>query len=104
MMSTYELQIAINGLLKSDSSRIWPVARSRLRCGARSKPRLIVSERIAKLSSCCAVIGASRLMLISRYRPHTRARLCVYVIESSGIARAALRQGFCELQIADCRL
>src|SRR5829696_1389110 len=65
MISTYELQIAINGLLKSDSSRIWPVARSRLRCGARSKPRLIVSERIAKLSSCCAVFGASRLMAIS---------------------------------------
>src|SRR5436190_10404307 len=45
-MSTYELQIAINGLLKSDSSRIWPVARSRLRCGARSIPRLMVSERM----------------------------------------------------------
>ena len=28
-----------------------------------------------------------------------RARLCVYVIWSSGIARAALRLGFCELRI-----
>ena len=41
MMSTYELQTAMNGLPKSLSvRRIWPVARSRLRCGARSMPLL----------------------------------------------------------------
>src|SRR5690348_5990944 len=46
MMSTYELHTATNGLSKSDRSRICPVARSRLRCGARSNPRLMVSLRI----------------------------------------------------------
>ena len=45
-MSTYELQTATNGLSKSLGVRIWPVARSRLRWGARSSPRLMVSERI----------------------------------------------------------
>ena len=45
MMSTYELQTATNGRSHSPSFT-WPVARSRLRCGARSIPRLIVSERM----------------------------------------------------------
>ena len=45
-MSQYELQTAMNGLSKSRASRICPVARSRLRCGAREFPFLITSDRI----------------------------------------------------------
>ena len=37
----YELAMAMNGLLKSSSLWITPVARSKERCGARSKPFLI---------------------------------------------------------------
>src|SRR5262245_61527985 len=48
MMSTWLLQIAINGLSQSPSPT--PVARSRLRWAARASPRLIVSERIVWLS------------------------------------------------------
>jgi len=44
--SIYELHIPINGLLKSESSLITPVAFSKLRCGARSKPFLIKSDLI----------------------------------------------------------
>ena len=36
----------MNGLLKSASDSIEPVARSRLRCGARSNPFLMMSERM----------------------------------------------------------
>ncbi len=43
--SMYELQTPMNGLLKSASLRMAPVARSRLRCGARVKPRLTSSLR-----------------------------------------------------------
>ena len=42
MISTKELQTAMNGLSKS-ASAMTPVARSRERCGARSTPFLIVS-------------------------------------------------------------
>ena len=45
MMSTWLLQIAMNGLFQSPSPT--PVARRRLRCAARESPRLMVSERIA---------------------------------------------------------
>ncbi len=46
MMSTYEFAMAMKGLSKSSS--FTPVARSRLRCGARSIPFLIASERMAR--------------------------------------------------------
>ncbi len=45
MMSTWLLQTAINGLRKSSSPS--PVARSRLRWGARASPSLTMSERMA---------------------------------------------------------
>src|SRR5437762_1517691 len=44
MMSTWLLQIAMNGLFQSPSPT--PVARRRLRWAARESPFLIVSERI----------------------------------------------------------
>src|SRR5690242_11376705 len=44
MISTWLLQIAMNGLFQSPSPT--PVARRRLRWAARESPRLIVSERI----------------------------------------------------------
>src|SRR5664279_6006175 len=40
--------MAINGLLKSSSDSMLPVARNRLRCGARSAPFLMTSERMVK--------------------------------------------------------
>ena len=46
-MSTWLLQIAMNGLSQSPSPT--PVARSRLRWAARASPRLIVSERMVRL-------------------------------------------------------
>ena len=45
MMSTWLLQMAMNGLSQSPSPT--PVARSRLRWAARESPRLMVSDRIA---------------------------------------------------------
>src|SRR4051812_44074230 len=46
-MSTYELQTAIIGLSQSSGPRIWPVARSRLRWGARFVPRVMTCDRIS---------------------------------------------------------
>src|SRR3954451_11209985 len=43
MICTKLLQTAMNGLSKSASDEITPVARRRLRCGARIMPFLIVS-------------------------------------------------------------
>src|SRR3954469_14767790 len=43
MICTKLLQTAMNGLSKSASDEITPVARSKLRCGARIMPFLIVS-------------------------------------------------------------
>ena len=43
MIWTWLLQIAMNGLSKSASLLTTPVARRRLRCGARIMPFLIVS-------------------------------------------------------------
>ena len=48
MMSTWLLQIAMNGLSQSPSPT--PVARSRLRWAARASPSLIMSERMVRLS------------------------------------------------------
>ena len=45
MMSTWLLQMAMNGLRKSSSFR--PVARSRLRWGARASPNLTMSDRMS---------------------------------------------------------
>ena len=45
-MSVYELAIAINGLSKSASLWIAPVARNNARWGARSNPFFTMSERI----------------------------------------------------------
>ena len=47
-MSTWLLQIAMKGLSQSISPT--PVARSRLRWAARASPRLIMSERMVRLS------------------------------------------------------
>src|SRR5258708_15581351 len=44
-MCKYGLHTGMNGLSKAAASRIWPVARSSARCGARAGPRLIASDR-----------------------------------------------------------
>ena len=51
MICTKLLQTAMNGLSKSASDRTTPVARSRLRCGARMTPFLIVSLMAMRCSS-----------------------------------------------------
>src|SRR5215469_14296117 len=48
MISTWLLQMAMNGLPQSPS--LTPLARSKLRWAARASPRLIVSERMVRLS------------------------------------------------------
>src|SRR5687767_11993688 len=51
----------MNGFSKSRGSRIWPVARSSARCGARAGPRLIASDGWG---------GAIRGMEVKRPLPH----------------------------------
>ena len=60
MMSTWLLQMAMNGFLKSPSRK--PVARRRLRWGARTSPNLIVSDRMVFFP----FQGENRPMLNSR--------------------------------------
>src|SRR3954447_11643518 len=57
MMSTWLLQIAMNGLSQSPSPT--PVARSRLRWAARESPFLIVSERIVRPFESVDIVGVS---------------------------------------------
>ena len=64
MMSTWLLQMAMNGLSQSPS--LTPVARSRLRWAARASPRLIVSERMRWTSIRVGFVGAIE---IHRSRP-----------------------------------
>src|SRR5579871_2435227 len=76
MMSTWLLQMAMNGLSKSRSSAIWPVARRRLRWGARWMPRLTVSLRIGVILG-----GGAEFVVRVQYTIRWRWR---HAAESSG--------------------